>query len=107
MLVGFAHSFTVLLLLRLMLGLGESAGFPCASKILASVVPPKGLGLANGIVAFAYLFGPAVGLYAGGLLDGAVRLALGVLCFRRAVAALALAVVARCPPRARARGRQR
>jgi MFS family permease len=68
MLVGFAHSFTVLLLLRLMLGLGESAGFPCASKILASVVPPKGLGLANGIVAFAYLFGPAVGLYAGGLL---------------------------------------
>ncbi len=45
MLIGFAHSFTVLLVLRLMLGLGESAGFPCASKILAAVVPPKGLGL--------------------------------------------------------------
>jgi MFS family permease len=68
MLVGVAHSFAILLLLRLLLGLGESAGFPCASKLLASVVPPKGLGLANGIVAFAYLFGPAVGLYAGGLL---------------------------------------
>jgi MFS family permease len=67
-LVGVAHSFTVLLLLRLLLGLGESAGFPCVSKLLASAVPPKGLGLANGIVAFAYLFGPAVGLYAGGLL---------------------------------------
>jgi len=67
-LVGFAHTFTALLLLRLLLGLGESAGFPCASKLLASAVPPKGLGQANGIVAFAYLFGPAVGLYAGGLL---------------------------------------
>lgn len=67
-LVGFAHTFTVLLLLRLLLGLGESAGFPSASKLLAAVVPPQGLGAANGIVAFAYLFGPAVGLYAGGLL---------------------------------------
>jgi MFS family permease len=67
-LVGFAHTFTALLLLRLLLGLGESAGFPCASKLLASAVPPKGLGQANGIVAFAYLFGPAVGLYAGGWL---------------------------------------
>jgi MFS family permease len=67
-LVGFAHSFIALLLLRLLLGLGESAGFPCASKLLASAVPPQGLGSANGIVAFAYLFGPAVGLYVGGWL---------------------------------------
>jgi len=67
-LVGFAHTFTALLLLRLLLGLGESAGFPSASKLLAAVVPPRALGQANGIVAFAYLFGPAVGLYAGGLL---------------------------------------
>jgi len=32
------------------------------------VVPVKTLGTANGIVAFAYLFGPAVGTYGGGLL---------------------------------------
>ena len=66
--MGFAHSFTALLILRLLLGLGESAGFPCVSKLLAVVVPANGLGLANGIVGFAYLFGPAVGTYGGGWL---------------------------------------
>jgi MFS family permease len=68
MLVGVASSYLILLLLRLLLGLGESAGFPCTSKILASVVPTAGLGTANGIVAFAYLLGPAVGTFLGGLL---------------------------------------
>ncbi len=68
MLVGVAHSFAALLALRLLLGIGESAGFPSVSKLLAMVVPVKELGTANGIVAFAYLFGPAVGAYCGGLL---------------------------------------
>jgi MFS family permease len=68
MLAGFAHSFAALLLLRLLLGIGESAGFPCASKLLAVSVPLESLGLANGIVAFAYQFGPAVGAYCGGLI---------------------------------------
>jgi MFS family permease len=67
-LVGVAHTFPVLLLLRLLLGIGESAGFPCVCKLLAAIVPTKSLGTANGIVAFAYLFGPAVGTFAGGLL---------------------------------------
>jgi MFS family permease len=66
--VGLAHSFAALLALRLMLGIGESAGFPCISKMLALVVPVRSLGTANGIVAFGYLFGPAVGAYCGGLL---------------------------------------
>jgi MFS family permease len=66
--VGAAHTFPTLLALRLLLGIGESAGFPCVSKLLAAVVPIKSLGTANGIVAFAYLFGPAVGTVAGGLL---------------------------------------
>jgi MFS family permease len=68
MLVGVAHTFSSLLVLRLLLGLGESAGFPSVAKIMAAVVPAKGLGTANGIVGFAYLFGPAVGTYAGGML---------------------------------------
>ncbi|TLZ48008.1 MAG: MFS transporter [Gammaproteobacteria bacterium] len=68
MLVGLAHSFAALLALRLLLGIGESAGFPSVSKLLALVVPVKDLGTANGIVAFAYLFGPAVGAYCGGLI---------------------------------------
>jgi len=68
MLIGTAHTFAMLLVLRLLLGVGESAGFPCVSKLLAEVVPAKGLGTANGIVGFAYLFGPAVGTYVGGRL---------------------------------------
>ncbi len=68
MLAGFAQSFAILLLLRLLLGVGESAGFPSVSKLLASVVPVGSLGRANGIVAFGYLFGPAVGAYVGGRL---------------------------------------
>jgi MFS family permease len=68
MLVGFVHSFAALLALRILLGIGESAGFPCVSKLLATVMPVRSLGAANGLVAFGYLFGPAVGAYCGGLL---------------------------------------
>jgi MFS family permease len=66
--VGVAHSFPTLLALRLLLGIGESVGFPCVAKLVAAVVPVKSLGLANGVVACGYLFGPAVGTYAGGIL---------------------------------------
>jgi len=67
-LVGFAHSFATLLLLRLLLGIGESAGFPSAGKLLAVAVPVESLGIANGIVAAGYQFGPAAGFWVfGGL----------------------------------------
>ena len=68
MLVGLVHSFTALLTLRLLLGVGESVGFPSVSKLLATVVPVEKIGLANGIVAFGYLSGPAVGTLAGGMI---------------------------------------
>ncbi len=68
MLTGVVHTFSSLLVLRLLLGLGESSGFPSVAKIMAAVVPAEGLGTANGIVALAYLVGPAVGTYAGGML---------------------------------------
>lgn len=67
-LTGFASSFTVLLLLRLLLGVGECAAFPCASKLLAQSVDVSRLGIANGIMSFGYLLGPAVGTLIGGLL---------------------------------------
>ena len=70
-LTGAVSSFALLLVLRMALGLGESAGFPCMSKVLAQTVPPQGLGLANGIIGFAYLFGPAAGSYLGGYLMAA------------------------------------
>lgn len=66
--VGFASTFQELLFLRLLLGLGESTAFPCASKLLAQTVPPRQLGFANGLMSFGYLLGPAVGTLAGGLL---------------------------------------
>jgi MFS family permease len=67
-LFGVTSSFVLLLILRLMLGIGESVGFPSTSKILAQTVPSESLGTANGIIAFAYLLGPAAGIYFGGLL---------------------------------------
>lgn len=67
-LTGFASGFIVILVLRVLLGFGESASFPCSAKILAQVVPLDRLGMANGIMSSGYLFGPAVGMLAGGLL---------------------------------------
>jgi MFS family permease len=68
LLTGFASGFIVILFLRVLLGLGESASFPCSSKILAQVVPVDRLGNANGVMSSGYLFGPAVGMLVGGLL---------------------------------------
>jgi MFS family permease len=68
MLMGITSSFTMLFCLRMLLGLGESAGFPAVSKLMAAVVPVKSLGLANGIVAFGYLMAPGAGIFAAGLL---------------------------------------
>jgi MFS family permease len=68
MLMGVTSSFTMLVGLRMLLGLGESAGFPAVSKLMAAVVPVERLGLANGIVAFGYLMAPGAGIFAAGLL---------------------------------------
>jgi len=68
MLVGVAHSFAALVALRLLLGIGESVGFPSAAKLLAVAMPIEKLGIANGIVGAGYQFGPAVGAWGGGLM---------------------------------------
>jgi MFS family permease len=65
---GFAGSFATLLALRVMLGVGESVAFPCASKVLAQAVEVSRLGVANGVLSFGYLLGPAVGTLLGGYL---------------------------------------
>jgi MFS family permease len=65
---GFAHGFAMLLGLRLALGLGESAGFPCSSKLLAQHLPTSQLGWANGLIGVGLALGPAFGTYSGGLL---------------------------------------
>jgi len=68
LLTGFATGFLTLLGLRLLLGVGESAAFPCASKLLAQTVEVQHLGVANGVMTFGYQLGPAVGTLLGGLL---------------------------------------
>jgi MFS family permease len=47
---GFVNGFAMLLVTRLMLGIGESAAFPSSSKILARHVPECCHGFANGAV---------------------------------------------------------
>jgi MFS family permease len=65
---GLVGGFLGLLAFRLMLGVGESVAFPCASQILADAVEVGRLGVANGILSFGYLIGPAVGTAIGGAL---------------------------------------
>jgi MFS family permease len=68
LLTGFATGFWSLLLLRLLLGVGESAGFPCASQLFASQLRLPQIDMANGVLGFSYLVGPAIGTVLGGLL---------------------------------------
>ncbi len=67
---GLAGGFASLLALRLLLGLGESAAFPCSSKLLARHLASHELGVANGLIAVGMAIGPAVGTFGGGLLIG-------------------------------------
>lgn len=68
---GLTSAFAVLLVLRLILGIGESAAFPCASKLIAEQVPPEKLGGANALLGMGLSLGPAFGIFAGGLLMAA------------------------------------
>ena len=67
---GLAGGFVALLMLRLLLGVGESVAFPAATKVVAACVPVERLGFANGFMSFGYLIGPAVGTAIGGYLMG-------------------------------------
>lgn len=57
----------MLLMLRALLGLSESAGSPASSKLLAQPVPTERLGVANALVASGVFSGPALGTFVGGL----------------------------------------
>jgi MFS family permease len=67
-LMGLAQGFVALLALRLLLGLGESAGFPASSKLLAQHLPVRRLGSANALISTGIMLGPAAGTLLGGLL---------------------------------------
>jgi MFS family permease len=68
LLTGFVQGFMGLFVLRMMLGVGESVAFTTTSKIIASNIPRAQMGLANGVIGFGYLIGPAVGTLLGGFM---------------------------------------
>jgi MFS family permease len=68
--MGFAGGFASLLILRIMLGVGESISFPGSSKIIARHVPAQRRGAANAATAAGIALGPAVGTFAGGIILG-------------------------------------
>ena len=70
LLMGFAGGFASLLILRVMLGVGESISFPGSSKIIARHVPAERRGVANAAIAAGLALGPAVGTLAGGVILG-------------------------------------
>ncbi len=68
LMTGFVNGLYALLALRVLLGIGESAAFPCTNKLLAAHVDPFQRGRANGMTTFGQALGPAVGTWIGGLI---------------------------------------
>jgi len=67
---GTIHVFMALLLLRLMLGAGESIAFPSYSKIIALNYSEDHRGIANAAVGSGLVLGPGFGMLFGGMLMG-------------------------------------
>jgi MFS transporter, ACS family, D-galactonate transporter len=65
---GLLHGFAALLVIRLVLGMGESVAYPSYSKILAKHYPEAKRGFANALIASGLACGPAFGLLLGGTL---------------------------------------
>ena len=67
---GVARGFAALLILRLILGAGESVAFPSYSKILAKHCPESVRGTANAFISSGIAAGPAVGIFFGARIVG-------------------------------------
>lgn len=65
---GIVHTFAVLFLLRLLVGVGESVAFPSYSKIIALHFPEEHRGLANSVITAGLALGPGFGMLMGGIL---------------------------------------
>ncbi|HEX4167312.1 MAG TPA: MFS transporter [Bryobacteraceae bacterium] len=64
-LTGLAHSFTTILLLRLLLGMSESIAYPAYSKIIVISFPEQVRGTANALIDAGSKLGPALGVLLG------------------------------------------
>jgi MFS family permease len=65
---GFVRSFQAFLILRVLLGLGESVAYPVYSKVIASQFSIRQRGLPNSLIDAGCKVGPAIGTLVGGLL---------------------------------------
>jgi MFS family permease len=65
---GLAGTFVTLLILRLVLGIGESVVYPSSAKFLAMRALEHQRGKANGIITAGQALGPSIGTLLGGLL---------------------------------------
>jgi ACS family D-galactonate transporter-like MFS transporter len=63
---GLLHGFIALLLIRVILGVGESVAFPSYSKVLGSHFRENRRGFANAMIMAGLSLGPAVGMWLGG-----------------------------------------
>jgi MFS transporter, ACS family, D-galactonate transporter len=67
---GIVHGFVALIVLRVILGVGESVAFPSYSNILGSYFTESRRGLANAAVMVGLSLGPAIGVLVGGTVVG-------------------------------------
>jgi MFS transporter, ACS family, D-galactonate transporter len=65
---GLLHSFALMFVVRLILGIGESVAYPSYNKIVAKHFEESLRGRANGMVSAGWAGGPALGTLVGGLL---------------------------------------
>jgi MFS family permease len=63
---GLLHGFTALLIIRVILGLGESVTFPSCGKILGTHFQERHRGFANSMLMVGLALGPALGMWLGG-----------------------------------------
>jgi ACS family D-galactonate transporter-like MFS transporter len=65
---GFVNGFKLLLVMRLVLGIGESVAYPSYSKIISRHFSESQRGRANSLISAGQASGPAVGTLLGGML---------------------------------------
>lgn len=65
---GTLHGFAALIVIRVILGVGESVVFPSSSKILGTHFAEKRRGFANALVMAGLSLGPALGILVGGVI---------------------------------------
>ena len=63
---GLLHGFAALLIIRVILGLGESVAFPSYGKVLGSYFKERHRGFANAMIMVGLALGPALGMWVGG-----------------------------------------